>query len=88
MPYISVSEREKLVKPLVEIIEILENTEVTKMDGNLNYIITILLKRLYTPSYFNYNRAIGVLECVKQEYYRKVVIKYEIDKEKLNGDAI
>lgn len=57
------------------------------MDGRLNYIVTVLLKRLYTPRYFNYNRAMGVLECVKQEFYRRVVAEYENEKIKENRDV-
>jgi len=57
------------------------------LDGRLNYIVTVLLKRLYTPRYFNYNRAMGVLECVKQEFYRRVVAEYENEKIKENRDV-
>jgi len=36
-------------------------------------------------NYADYNEVIGVLECVKQELYRKVISKYEDKKEKENG---
>ena len=56
--------------------------------GHLNYIITTLLKRIYDDaSYSNYNAAIGVLECVKQEFYRTAVAPYEDIKRKENGDV-
>jgi hypothetical protein len=46
----------------------------------------MILKELYKPSYYNYNRAIGVLESIKLEYYRREVAAYENKKIKENGD--
>jgi hypothetical protein len=89
MPYIKQEERDKLDGCIEDLVQELEyefkQWQISKVDGALNYIITKLLLELYTPSYFNYNRAIGVLECVKQEYYRKVVAPYEELKESENG---
>ena len=86
MPYIKQVERDKLDGYIQDLVQELEyEFKQWQVDGALNYIITKLLMELYTPSYFNYNRAIGVLECVKQEYYRKVVAKYEELKEFENG---
>jgi hypothetical protein len=56
--------------------------------GELNYIITkILLAQVKEPSYAKYNELIGVLECVKQEFYRRVVVLYEDKKKEENGDV-
>jgi hypothetical protein len=45
------------------------------------------MKGLYPPKYFNYNRAIGVLECIKLEFYRRMVGPYEDIKIKEAGDV-
>jgi len=36
--------------------------------------------------YFNYKRAVGMVECVKQEFYRVVVAPYEDEKREQHGD--
>ena len=38
-------------------------------------------------SYHAYNEIIGVLECVKQEFYRRMVAPYEDKKCEENGDV-
>jgi hypothetical protein len=56
--------------------------------GELNYIITkIVLSQVKKPSYTKYNELIGVLECVKQELYRRAVASYEDRKKEENGDV-
>jgi predicted DNA-binding protein with PD1-like motif len=45
-----------------------------------------MLKDIYKPSYHNYNKAIGVLESVKLEFYRREVASYENKKIKENDD--
>lgn len=58
--------------------------------GELNYIITSLIQAYYSVwsrGYADYNEVIGVLECVKQEFYRRVVAEYEEVKRKENGDV-
>jgi len=58
--------------------------------GELNYQITmkILDYMRYKPkSYAMYNEVIGVLECCKQELYRRVVATYENDKWEVHGDV-
>jgi hypothetical protein len=58
--------------------------------GELNYKInkTILayMRRKDSVSYSDLNEVIGVLESVKQEFYRRVVAPYEDSKIKKNGD--
>lgn len=56
-------------------------------DGELNYIITRLLLRTGPRSYQDYNALIGVLECVKLEFYRRAVAVYEDKKKEENGDV-
>jgi hypothetical protein len=58
--------------------------------GELNYIITTLTHQyvnLHGKSYNTYNAAIGVLECAKQELYRRKIAPYEDKKIDENGDV-
>jgi hypothetical protein len=58
--------------------------------GKLNYIITKLIREYVNingESYQHYNDAIGVLECIKQELYRRKIAPYENKKITENGDV-
>ena len=88
MPYIKKQEREKWEELILSILDSLEKVPDNKKEGELNYLISSILFKAYTPSYFNYNRVIGLLECVKQEFYRRQVAEYEDEKIKENGDII
>ena len=88
MPYIPYGDREQIDMQADFLLEDIRNTfDTDKLDGVMNYVITYLLKGLYPPKYFNYNRAIGMLECVKQEFYRRMVAPYEDTKIEENGDV-
>ncbi len=87
MPYITSEERAELDKEIEALIQKLSKAPVEKMDGRLNYVITRLLAQLYSPSYFNYNRAMGVLSSVMNEFYRRRVAPYEDRKIRENGDV-
>jgi hypothetical protein len=60
---------------------------IEQVDGEINYIITTILKEVYPLRYFNLNRAIGVMESCKLEFYRRVVGPYEDVKIRENGDV-
>jgi len=87
MPYIKREERAKYDRALKELAGLLRAQPVEQVDGELNYVITRLLKESYPSKYFSLNRAIGVLECCKLEFYRRVVAPYEDTKIKENGDV-
>jgi len=87
MPYIKKEDRPKYERALGELIGILKARPVDQIDGELNYIITRILKESYPLRYFNLNRAMGVLECCKLEFYRRVAAPYEDTKIKDNGDV-
>jgi len=87
MPYIKMEDRPKYEKPLSELISTLKSQSVESIDGELNYIITRILKESYPLRYFNLNRAMGVLECCKLEFYRRVAAPYEDTKIEQNGDV-
>lgn len=58
-----------------------------EQDGALNYAVTKILKELYPPRYFNYNRAMGVLSSIQAEWYRRIVSPYEDKKILEAGDV-
>lgn len=58
--------------------------------GELNYAITKLCTDYLAAAGTSYgiiNDVIGVLECAKQEFYRRVAVPYEDHKIKENGDV-
>jgi len=79
MPYITQDARKEL-----------DNNE-RKPDalGELNYEITMLIKDYLDRQghgYRNYAGVIGMLETIILEYYRRVVVPYEQEKIRENGD--
>lgn len=92
MPYIPQENRIIIDDKIKNIIDhvCLEDIKI----GEINYIITTLLNAYITQkhekSQFNYdvcNNLIGVLECAKQELYRRVIVGYENFKIEQNGDV-
>jgi hypothetical protein len=49
--------------------------------------VTKMLKEIYPLRYYHINKAIGVLECIKLEFYRRVAAPYEDVKIKESGDV-
>ena len=80
MPYIKQKNRESLLRyPLA-----------SADAGELNYSITKLIDgyvSLYGLKYETLNAIVGVLECAKAEFYRRVVAPYEDLKIQENGDV-
>jgi hypothetical protein len=87
LPYIKPESRVKYEKVLDELIGILKSLPVDEVDGELNYVVTKILKQIYPVRYFQINKAMGVLECVKLEFYRRVAAPYEDKKIKKSGDV-
>jgi len=83
MPYIKQDIR-KILDPRIAALFSVMSTH----PGELNYIITRLLHAhasLVGLNYAQLNELMGVLECVKQEFYRTVVAPYENLKANDNG---
>ena len=58
--------------------------------GEMNYLITrqlLFWLKGRKESYTNYNEVIGMLECVKQEFYRRMVVPHEEKKKGENSDV-
>jgi ribosomal protein S3AE len=87
LPYIKSENRAKYERILHELIDILKSLPAEEVDGELNYIVTKLLKEIYPLRYFHINKAVGVLECIKLEFYRRVAAPYEDKKIKESGDV-
>ena len=87
MPYIKPERREKYKGALEELIGILKSLPVEEVDGEMNYVVTKIVKEVYPLRYFHLNKAIGVLECIKQEFYRRVAAPYEDEKIRESGDV-
>ena len=88
MPYITSEKRNDLQLLLREVISGIHKKEVESV-GDLNYIITTIVHHFiekHGTNYTNLNSIIGVLECAKQEYYRRIVTEYEKIKIHENGD--
>lgn len=81
MPYIKPERRQDL--------RIYDYSELPKTAGELNYVFARLIDRVLgnDPSYGDVNTVIGVLECCKEEVYRRVVGPLEDRKIGENGDV-
>jgi hypothetical protein len=87
LPYIKAEKRKKYETVLEDLVKILKTLPPEKIDGELNYVVTKILKEIYPLRYFHINKAVGVLECIKLEYYRRVAAPYENQKIKETGDV-
>lgn len=88
LPYIKANLRPKIDSKLNPLLTLLQEYDETDIDGIVNYVITRIIKTQYPPkSYRKLNSAIGVIESVKQEFYRRVAVPYETEKIKFNGDV-
>ncbi len=91
MPYIPQEKRPQLdeaVDVLHHVLVGLESDdENNNMEGNMNYLITRLLRKVYGTSYTEINAAVGMLNCVILEHYRTIAAPYEDQKKFENGDV-
>jgi hypothetical protein len=85
MPYIRPISRPTLDK----VIEIADQSGMRVWSsGFLNYFFSKIIWTIFQAdkTYENANRLIGVLESVKQEFYRRQVAPYEDEKRNFHGD--
>lgn len=97
MPYITQDKRQSVESHLGNLIDSVVDTsngDISALPGILNYCITVLIKATYKIvsgkqklSYADHNSAIGMLECAKQEFYRRQTAPYEDEKVIENGDV-
>jgi len=82
MPYIKQEKRVR-IDPIIE-----DLSQYLSEEGDFNYAITKLMHKyiqLKGLRYQHCNAIVGVVECAKQEFYRKVVAPYEEEKIQENG---
>lgn len=82
MPYITQESREELDNNIESLANLIRD------EGEINYAITRILCiacGISEPRYSKINKAIGVLECAKLEFYRRLS-NYEQLKIEENGD--
>ncbi len=85
MPYIKLAARNRFENLLHQYLQTMPSDA-----GELNYLITKMCDmyiQVKGKKYANLNEVIGVVECVKQEYYRRIVAPYEDQKISENGDV-
>jgi hypothetical protein len=87
MPYIKKEQRAVVDTHVKNLANAIKETGKENRAGVLNYSVSCLLKQLYELRYSEVNEAVGALECIKQEYYRRVAGPYEDKKAKENGDV-
>ncbi|MBN2336732.1 hypothetical protein JXL21_14340 [Candidatus Bathyarchaeota archaeon] len=87
MPYITPEDRPQYDKVLAELIALLKEKPPESIDGHLNYVVTKVIKEVYPLRYYHINKAMGVLECIQHEFYRRVAAPYEDTKIEQNGDV-
>lgn len=95
MPYIDEEERLELDECIDQMIKCISETKVNLNNpndfsnflGRINYCFSrIIMGVMRKVSYKNIAMATGVLENIKQEFYRRLASKYEDAKIVSNGD--
>lgn len=91
MPYIKRRFRDNIdiiIDDLCREIQLLSMSNHEDVDGMINYAITKFIQKTITrEEYKEYAKAIGILETVKLEFYRKQIAKYEDIKCCENGEV-
>lgn len=95
MPYIKQEERDQIDPALEQLCSALIKAKdkegkylLFPTAGMLNYTISKLLSTMHPfPTYNDINRVVGILECAKMEFYRRVAAPYEDVKAGVNGDV-
>lgn len=87
MPYIKPDDRMKFDQPINELVDLLGSSKGVNV-GELNYVISSIVWELFRDKYCyaEGNAIVGVLECVKQEFYRRQLAPLEDQKQEENGD--
>ena len=95
MPYIKKQQREHFDSSIEHLSMLARNwgsKDSEPNEGDLNYIITRLLALAYNmaedPRYHKINAIVGILECIKLEFYRRSAAGYEDIKAVENGDVL
>lgn len=88
MPYIKDDDRLRFAEIEQAFDDLIQDKALVA--GELNYMFTTFIVAHMAKkgkNYANINEVVGMLECVKQEFYRRYVAPYEDVKNKENGDV-
>ncbi|MCP4651651.1 MAG: hypothetical protein GY853_16440 [PVC group bacterium] len=83
MPYITKHDRDLLAGLQITFEHLMPVCHI----GEINFLITDMLLCTKPETYQDFNELIGLLECVKLEFYRRAVAIYEDKKKEENGDV-
>lgn len=89
MPYIKKERRDKYTKYIDELTKLfINNGKDVPLLGEVNYVFSRIIWNIFdnNKSYISGNNLMGVVECIKQEFYRRKLSKLEDEKIKSNGD--
>lgn len=95
MPYINKEERVELDHLIDSIVDSIKNTKTSLNNpndfknhlGRINYTFSRILSGVMgSINYSNIAMATGVIENIKQEFYRRLAAPYEDHKIEQNGD--
>lgn len=95
MPYIKIEEREELDSYIKELVNAIKYTKTNLNNpndfknhlGRINYVFSRILSGVMGDiNYSNIAMATGVIENIKQEFYRRAASTYEDKKIQENGD--
>ena len=91
MPYIPSKDRRDLDPHIDELVDAIKK-EAQEHDGDfeglLNYVLTRIVLRIIPERRYKFiARVTGVLENVKQEFYRRFAVPYEEEKKEETGDV-
>ena len=90
MPYIKISQKIFLDRLIGELIGKIIALNPNSQAGLVNHTVACLIAGLIADrgtSYAVLNEFIGALECCKLELYRRLIVPYEDEKIKQNGDV-
>lgn len=90
MPYVKQEDRDQVDRAIDNLVAQMRDFTEDEIEGILNYSITRLLNEAMTKDghwrYKKINRAVGVLECLKMEFYRRLAAPYENAAIRKNND--
>ncbi len=90
MPYIAKTQRPEIDNEINTLIKAVHKSTIIPADkhlGVVNYIISRVIMGILQPSnYGEMASAVGTLECVKLEMYRRLIGPYEDEAILKNGD--
>jgi len=86
VPYIARKDRAQYQKAIDELARLVPPDRMAR-SGHMNYIISLLINRVYGGSirYADHNEVVGLLNCVQQEFYRRFSAPYEDEGRRPDG---